>query len=54
MQKIKETKNSITYKLNRGDIYHIQCHYSRKNPVNTLEAITDALAHVGAFEGMRR
>lgn len=52
MRKIKETNNSVTYISNRGHTLTIRCHYPKRNPPNAVEIITDALAHIGIFDGL--
>ena len=54
MEKIKETKNSITYKSNRGYTLTIRCHYPKENPPNAIEIITDAMAYVGLSDGLKK
>ena len=52
MQKIKETKNSITYRSNKGYILQMHCNYPKKNPRGVIEAITDVLTHLKVFDGL--
>lgn len=54
MNKIKETKNSVTYRSNRGHTLQITCHYPKKNPESAVEEITCALAYLGVLMGLKK
>lgn len=53
MKKIKETKNSITYKSNRGHILHITCHYAKETPDGLWEDVYHYLDYIGFFDNLK-
>lgn len=54
MEIIEESENRTVMKSNRGDIYEFTCVWPEENPQNALEDITDCLAAIGMFDGIKR
>lgn len=41
-------------KISKKNYLVFNCHYPEENPPDAVESITDALAHVGAFDGIKK
>lgn len=51
LQKEEHEKESII-RLSRSDLY-FKANYPKENPKGSIESITDALKHIGVFDGIR-